>query len=106
MSTACPKYLKTIDTGSGPNGVVVAKNVNKVFAGLNDSSVSIIDISAGSPNADKVVAKVSTGGTKRADELDYDPKDKKIYVANSDDGNVTVINATTNAIIMSVRGHG
>jgi YVTN family beta-propeller protein len=106
VSTACPKYLKTIDMGSGPNGVVVAKTVNKVFAGLNDSSVAIIDIALGSPSADKVVAKVSTGGKKRADELDYDPKDRKIYIANSDDGIVTVIDATTNAIIKKFENMG
>jgi len=96
VSSPCAKFVKTIDVGSGPNGVVVAKNVNKVFAGLNDSTVAIIDIT---PGADKVVAKVSTGGKKRADEMDCDPKDKKVYVANSDDGIVTVIDATTNAIV-------
>jgi len=96
VSTPCPRFVKTIDVGSGPNGVVVAKNVNKLFAALNDSTVAIIDIT---PGADKVVAKLSTGGKKRADEMDYDPKDKKVYVANSDDGIVTVIDATTNAIV-------
>ena len=99
VSTACAKYVKTIDLGSGPNGVVVAKKVNKVFVTLNDSTVSVIDIAPGSANADKVVAKVSTGGKKRADEIDYDPKDNKVYAANSDDGIVTVIDATTNAIV-------
>src|SRR2546428_643978 len=106
ISTATAKYVKTIDTGSGPNGVVVAKNVNKVFAGLNDSNIAIIDIAPGSSTLNTVVAKVSTGGKKRADELDYDPKDKKIYVANSDDGIVTVIDATTNKIIKKFENVG
>ncbi len=97
VATACPKYLRTIDVGSGPNGVVVAKNVNKLFAALNDSNVAIIDIATS--GSEKVITKVSTGGKKRADELDYDPKDKKVYVANSDDGIVTVIDASTNAIV-------
>src|SRR5258708_24710471 len=35
----------------------------------------------------------------RADEMDYDPKDKKLYVANSDDGIVSVIDAVSNTII-------
>jgi len=104
VSTACPKYLRTIDVGSGPNGVVVAKNVNKVFAPLNDSNVAIIDIAT--PGSEKVITKVSTGGKKRADELDYDPKDKKVYVANSDDGIVTVIDASTNAIIKKFENMG
>src|SRR5438105_11560917 len=97
VATPTAKYVKTIDVGSGPNGVVVAKNVNKVFAALNDSNVAIIDIAT--PGSEKVLTKLSTGGKKRADELDYDPKDKKVYVANSDDGIVTVIDASTNAIV-------
>ena len=97
VSTPCAKFVKTVDLGQGPNGVVVAKNVNKVFATLNDSTVAIIDIAT--PGSEKVLTKVATGGKKRADEIDYDPKDKKVYVANSDDGIVTVIDAVTNAIV-------
>src|SRR6059036_373734 len=62
VSTPCAKYVKTIDLGSGPNGVVVAKGANKVFATLNDSSVVAIDIAPGSASADKVIAKLNTGG--------------------------------------------
>jgi len=97
VSTPCAKYVKTIDLGSGTNGVVVAKNVSKVFVTTNDSMVGVIDISV--PGSEKILTKVNTGGKKRADELDYDPKDKKVYAANSDDGIVTVIDATTNKII-------
>ena len=98
VATPNAKYLTTIDTGSGPNGLTVAKNVNKLFAGLNDSNIAIIDLS-GAPTKFTVITKVSTGGKMRADEMDYDAKDKKLYVANSDDGIVSVIDATTNAII-------
>src|SRR6059036_1359874 len=103
VSTPCAKYVKTIDLGSGPNGVVVAKNVNKLFVTLNDSNVAIIDAT---PGSEKVLAKVSTGGKKRADEIDYDAKDKKIYAANSDDGIVTVIDATTNAVLKKFENLG
>jgi len=97
VSTPCAKYVKTIDLGSGTNGVVVAKNVSKVFVTTNDSMVGVIDISV--PGSEKILTKVNTGGKKRADELDYDPKDKKVYAANSDDGIVTVIDATKDTII-------
>src|SRR5207249_7565239 len=76
------------------------------FATLNDSTVVAIDIAPGSASADKVIAKLNTGGKKRADEIDYDPKDKKIYAANSDDGIVTVIDASTNAIIKKFENMG
>ncbi len=101
ISTKDAKYLKTVDAGSGANGVVVAKNVNKLFAGLNDSNVAVIDLTSLT-----VTAKVSTGGKGRADELDYDPKEKKIYVANSGDGFVTVIDASTNTILHKFDGLG
>src|SRR2546423_15501515 len=101
ITTKEAKYLKTVDAGSGANGIVVAKNVNKLFAGLNDSNVAIIDLTSLS-----VVAKVNTGGKGRADELDYDPEDAKIYVANSGDGFVTVIDAATNAIVHKFDGLG
>ena len=101
ITTKDAKFIKTVDTGSGANGVVVAKNVNKLFAGLNDSNVAIIDLTTLA-----LIAKVSTGGKGRADELDYDPKDKKIYVANSGDGFVTVIDAVTNTIIKKIDNLG
>ena len=101
ITTKDAKYVKSIDLGSGANGVVVAKNVNKLFAGLNDSNVAVIDLTTLN-----VLAKVSTGGKGRADELDYDPKDKKVYIANSGDGFVTVIDGTTNAIIKKIDNLG
>jgi len=101
ISTKDAKYVKSVDAGSGANGIVVAKDVNKLFAGLNDSNVAVIDLTSLT-----VIAKVSTGGKGRADELDYDPKDKKVYVANSGDGFVTVIDAATNAIVKKLDNLG
>lgn len=99
VSTAMPKYLKTVDTGSAPNGVTVAGNVKKVFTGLSDATIAIIDVDPASPKADTVIAKINTNGKKRADETDYDPNTKKMFVANSDDGIVTVIDGTTNQVV-------
>ena len=106
VSTSTAKYVRTIDMGSGPNGVSVAKNVNEVFVALNNSDVVAIDINPSSATANTVIARVNTGGKMRADEMDYDPKDKKLYVANSDDGIVSVIDATTNQIIKKFEDMG
>lgn len=106
VSTADAKYVKTIDVGSGPNGLVVAKSVNKIFAGLNNSTVVVIDITPGASTVNTVLAKLSTGGKNRADELDYDSKDNKVYAANSDDGIVTVIDAKANTIIKKFENLG
>jgi len=102
VSTPNAQYVRTIDMGSGPNGVIVAKNVNKLFVGNNDSSVAVVDIDPSSPRANTVIARLNTGGKNRADELDYDPKERKIYIANSDDQFVTVIDAVQNSIIKKI----
>lgn len=106
ISRPAAKYLQTVDTGSPPNGVTLAKNVNKVFAGTNDSNVVIIDVDPASPNRNTVIARLNTGGKKRADEMDYDPKEQKLYVANSDDGIVTVVDAVRNTIIKKFENLG
>ncbi len=106
VSTAAAKYLKTIDTGSGPNGVTVAKNVNRLYTGLNDGNIAVIDIDPASPKLHTVLAKLASGGKGRADEMDYDPKDKKLYAANSGDGIVNVIDGTTDKIIKKFENLG
>src|SRR5438105_3340863 len=98
VSTPSARYLQTVPTGPA-NGVSIAKNVKKVFAGTNDGSVAIIDIDPASPMRNTVIAKLNTGGRKRADEMDYDPREKKLYAANSDDGIVSVVDAVHNTII-------
>ena len=105
ISTPSARYLQTVPTGPA-NGVSVAKNVNKVFAGTNDSSVAIIDIDPASSTRNTVIAKLSTGGKKRADEMDYDPREKKLYAANSDDGIVSVVDAVHNTIIKTFTDMG
>jgi hypothetical protein len=85
VSSSPAKYVTTFKTPSQPNGVVIAGN--RIVAGLCDSTGVSID-----PSTGQVVGTVSTGGKGRADELDYDPVDNKVYLANSDDGILTVIN--------------
>jgi YVTN family beta-propeller protein len=102
ISTPPAKYQSTIALSSGSNGVSLAKNVNKLFVANDDSTVTVIDIDPVSLKANTVIAILDTGGAKRADEMDYDPQDKKLYVANNSDGFVTIIDATTNRIIKKI----
>ena len=108
ISTPSAKYLQTVKTGAknGPHGVQIAKNVNKVFASTTDSSVVVIDIDPASSSRNTIIAKLNTGGKKRTDEMDYDPREKKLYAANSDDGIVTVIDAVRNTIIKQWKDMG
>ncbi len=106
IATPAAQYVQTIDTGAAPNGLVVAKNVNKLFVGAADSSVVVIDIAPGSMTRNTIIARLNTGGKKRTDEMDYDPVEKKLYAANSDDGIVTVIDAVRNTIVKKFENMG
>jgi len=62
---------------SGPNGVLVIPAANELWAGDGDSTVKVVDL-----NTKSIVATISTGGKKRADELAYDPTDDVIMIGN------------------------
>ena len=92
VSTSPAKFVTTFKTPAQPNGVVIAGN--RIVAGLCDSTGVSID-----PATGQIVGTVSTGGKGRADELDYDPVDHKVYLANSDDGILSVIDMGSFKII-------
>ncbi|WP_310634324.1 hypothetical protein, partial [Paraburkholderia sp.] len=68
---------KATDMG-GPNGIVIVGK--QIWAGDGNSDVKVIDIAS-----KKTLATVSTGGSKRVDELAYDPQDQLIAAANNAD---------------------
>ncbi|MCA1645434.1 MAG: hypothetical protein LC797_08190 [Chloroflexi bacterium] len=102
ISTPEARYVTTVDVGSGPNGIQVLTDLKKVVTGLNNSTVAIIDVDPASPTFDQVVAQLDTAGKKRANELDYDPRTHKVYMENSDEGFVTVIDAMNDAIVKRI----
>ncbi len=99
---------------NGPNGVVLVPQLNQLYVGDGDSSVKVVDLAAKA-----VVASISTcwaGSARdqppqylvtcpatrvRADELNYDPLDRVIMVANPNDNPpfVTFISVDTQAVV-------
>ena len=66
---------------SGANGILVIPSpVNQLWAGDGDSTVKVVDLTAGPVGT--IIKSIDTGGTKRADELAYDPDDQLVVVAN------------------------
>jgi hypothetical protein len=83
---------------SGPDGVLVIHKEHELWAGDGDSTVKVVDLKAG---ANAVPFAISTGGTKRADELAYDPIDHIIIIANDSDDPpfVTFISQETRKVL-------
>ena len=84
----------SIDT-QGPGGVLV-DDLDQLWASDGDSTVKVIDLSSLT-----IVATLHTGGTKRADEMAYDPQDQLLLVTNGSDTVpfVTFISVTKRAIV-------
>ena len=106
ISTIEPKYLKTIRMRGNLYGVVVAKNLNKVFVGLSGSILASVDIDPASDKADTVLSRLDTGGRGSVDLIDYDPVHKKVYAANRNDGFITAVDAVTDTVVKRIDGLG
>jgi hypothetical protein len=74
--------FRTKNDDSGPDGVVVIHSAHQLWAGDGDSTVKVFDLKSEST---PLVAThvIKTGGTLRADELSFDPKDHLVAVANN-----------------------
>lgn len=64
---------------SGPDGVVSIHH-REAWVGDGNSTVKVVDLKSRS-----ITDSISTGGTKRADELCFDPRDHLIMIANDAD---------------------
>jgi DNA-binding beta-propeller fold protein YncE len=85
----------------GPGGVLV-DDLGQLWASDGDSTVKIIDLSSHT-----IVVTLNTGGSRRADEMAYDPQDQLLLVTN---GSETTPFATfisvTNHIFVPESGRG
>jgi hypothetical protein len=83
----------------GPQGIIT-DSLGQLWAGNGDSRVHVYNARTGRP-----LAVVNTGGTRRADELAYDRRDKLLIVTNPDeslDGGtpfVTLISAVRHRVV-------
>ncbi len=82
----------------GPNGVVT-DSLGQLWAADGDSSVKVVSLSTR-----QIVARVSTGGKERADELAYDAQDQLIAVGNGDDSPpfLTLISASSHKVVKKI----
>jgi DNA-binding beta-propeller fold protein YncE len=105
-SVAPGHYLKTIRIGATPNGVVVAPDLHKVFVGSDESALVVINVDSKSPHRDTVIATVPIDGKGASDLIEYDPTDHRVFLANPDDGFISVFDARTDKLLATIGGLG
>jgi hypothetical protein len=81
---------------SGPDGIIILANRNELYVGDGDGTVKVINLFTNT-----IVANISTGSKKRADEGAYDPSTQTVIVANGNESPplISIINATTQSVI-------
>jgi YVTN family beta-propeller protein len=91
LTTSPATYTHTIALGSSPNGLVYAADLHRIFVGLADGSLGIIDEAS-----EKVINQVPAGG-KTVDLIDYSPSTHEVFAGVSDNS-VARIDATTGTV--------
>jgi DNA-binding beta-propeller fold protein YncE len=97
-----------------PLGLAVAPDLHRLYAGINDRTLQIIDIDPASPTRDQIVDSISSADIDKAisqilpsgasqpkgpiDLVEYDAADHRIFASDPDDGYLLDINATTKAV--------
>jgi DNA-binding beta-propeller fold protein YncE len=97
ISTATPQFERMVGVGSTPLGLAVAPDLNRLYAGLSNGGVAVIDTEPGSAKYMQVIATIAAGTTV-ADLLDYSPTKHQLLVSTSVDGQVVAVNALNNGI--------
>jgi hypothetical protein len=96
--------LQTLDLAhSGPGGVVTT-SPTEAWVGDGDSVVKVIDLLGR-----KITDAIPTGGTGRADELAYDPRDRLILITNPDEAQapfVSLISVRTRHVLKRISFKG
>lgn len=97
-TTSAPaRYLTTVALPATPNGLAIAPDLSRVFAGMSDGSVAIIDTGASSPTVDTAVKLVPTTG-RSVDLIDYSPALHEVFASNGIEGTIAAVDAATGQV--------
>jgi DNA-binding beta-propeller fold protein YncE len=96
-SPSGPRWLKSFHVPGGAAGLLIAPDIQKVFAGT-PNGMAIIDADPTSSTYGVTLNTIylGPGGT---DELDYDPVAHKVYVTDVADHTVASVDAIHNSLI-------
>jgi DNA-binding beta-propeller fold protein YncE len=101
ITTGRAKFLTAITLPSSPNGLAIAPDLGRLYAGTANGMVEVLDINPTSPTTGKVVAEVVTAG-KEVDLLDYSASRHEVYASSGPDGTIASIDTKTNAIVKQI----
>jgi len=95
ISSPAPRFMGTVDVAASPNGLAVAPELHRLYAGLAGGTLAVIDTETGSPTYMQVIKQISVGSAD-ADLLDYSPTLQRVFVATGSDGQIVAVDAIRN----------
>jgi DNA-binding beta-propeller fold protein YncE len=106
VSSATARYLRTIPLSQEPYSIALDPARQRLFTGLDGSSVAIVDLKPGSKTQNTVVGTINTGGTRSVGWLALDAPDNKLYAVNDEEGFISVVDGVKKAVVKRIDGRG
>jgi DNA-binding beta-propeller fold protein YncE len=97
VSGPAAMFLKTITLPAPPNGLAVAPDLGRLFAGTAAGTVEVVDTVAGS-----VTGEVKTGASE-VDLIDYGAGPQQLFAATGAGGSVLTIDARTSKVLSTAK---
>jgi len=95
ISGSAAKFLKTITLPAPPNGLAIAPDLGRLYAGTAGGMVEVVDTVTG-----KVAAEVKTGA-QEVDLIDYGAG--LVFAATGGDGTLLTLDTRTNKIVSTAK---
>lgn len=97
ISAPAASFLRSIILPASPNGLAIALDLGRLYAGTSDGSVQVLDLTT-----EKLLPPIQTAG-KEVDLLDYSASRHELYASNGPDGTLAIIDTNTDAITGTVK---
>jgi DNA-binding beta-propeller fold protein YncE len=105
-STSPGHYLQTVPLDAAPAGLQFVPELKRLYVAGADSTVTVINADPAGPHPYAVITKINTNGQGTADLMDYDTRDKKLYVTNPDVGFLSAIDVVKNVVVAQIQNLG
>jgi DNA-binding beta-propeller fold protein YncE len=95
VSTPSPAFVRTVPTSGAPNGLVLAPDLGKLYAGLEDGSLAVLALGPQPAVTGRIGVK------SPADLVEYDPQEKKVFAGIVDA--VAIVDATRDTLLTTIK---
>lgn len=98
VGSASPRFVTTVRVGGYPNGLAMAADRHRLYAGLVGGAVAVIDSDPQSKTSMSVVDRINVNATS-VDLVEYNASARRVFAATSPDGAIVAIDPETDKVV-------